>query len=525
MLNLKKRLNTNYPEEGTVVPFRAGFDESADLRECLTFFRTRQIALDVSDAREGELGHVRKCSACSARLRGFQRDLGTIPDDVLHHELQDVVDEFEEPSHSEHHIIDLVEMVGRTLFMAFKARPAGDRDKESAISWHRTNDLLHVLGYAKAQAGAHIAALFRACEAALGHAAATHAIASASPDDVRALSEALEAGIGAVRGSTALLHEYGKLVAHIIVEGPPVVRHSLLWSVWNLFEAGHEARHVASAVLERIVKSRHGGEVTATAALIWQLHSNGREQNHCASTELPLLIRRLDQMIRILAQLFTRERCEQRLHDRLDAMLTHTFDGQSTRSQILGLIVARTATRNALHTAAARGVSPEIVQNCISALLFRHTANRAARPVLIDSELAASVYDAFPTAYVHALIDLLQPHGRTALHTYPHDRQGIVMSAIKVYVRSSAVTSAPAARFVHESGRWTFKAAAKSSIDPLFHELAAIATTDPSYVFHLEWANARFATGKVRSGKSKRTRHGRSKHAGAHVHDAINACL
>jgi hypothetical protein len=521
MGNLKKRINSNGLGR-TVVAFRAGFDESRSVPKCLTFFRTRQIAIRVADARESELCHIRGCNECAARLRAFQRDLGTSPHDAVHDHLRDLVHGIEEPVDGEHHIIEMAELLGRNLFTAFKA-PLAEADEKAGYSWNRTHDLLHMLRYVKKHGGSHVPVLFAGCAVALSHAAATHAIESSSIDDASALAESLEEGIGAVRGSAPLVHEYSKLFSHVAIEAPPVVRHTLLWSLWNLFDHGHEARHSASAALDRIVNSRHAPEVTTTAALIWQLHSHGRPQGHCESPELPRMLHRIDKTKEILVSLLTSGRSHDVLYDRLNGLLAHTFDDRSARSQILSLIVTRTALHDALHIAAARSVPSELIQDFISLLLFRH-AEHAPRPLLIDMELAAVASDAFPAAYTNALLDFVRPSGRSSLRAHPYERHVFVMSAVKVYNRRLMAGAIPP-RFEHDQGRWTFSGAGKKGIDHLFHELAVIATSDPSYGFHLEWANARFAIAHYKHGKNKRAVRSRSKSTCRHLHSLVDSCV
>lgn len=513
-----KRTNTNFAGQ-TVVPIRAGFDEGDVLPNCLTFVRTRQIAIRVAEARESELTHVRNCGACAARLRAFQRDLGTAPEETVHAKLAEVIPPVEE-HHDRHHVTAIITMLATNLFTSMRVAYAEIRE-DAAELWRRTHDLLHTLRYAKAH-GVHAPTVLLGCGVAMSHAAATHAVHSSSIDHVHALAECLEEGAGAVSSSSSLVHGYSKLFAQVAIEGPPIVRHTLLWSLWNLFGHGHEARHVASSALERLVRSRHAPEVTPAAALIWQLQVHGKPPSHCASPELPVLLNRIEQTREIIVRLFTRGYSTDALIERFGHLLSRTFDHHSARVQILGLLVARTALHRALHEAAACGVSNRVVQECLSRLLFRHH-EEGARPMLIDSELAATAADSFPQAYAHALLEAVRPHAQASSEPNRNERHVYILSAVKAYNRG-VMSGAPAGRFHHDDGQWTFSAGGKHGLDHFFHELAVIANCNPSYAFHLEWANARFVAPRSRRGKVSRERD-RSRRARGRTHTAGDVCL
>lgn len=482
---------------GMVVPIRAGFDESAEIVGCLTFSRTRQIALDVADARERELHHIRNCNECGARLRAFQRELGTNPHDSLSRRLSKTttsVNRGQKLSNS------IIRMFALNLFTAYKFQ-SPDSDRESVDVWHHSHDLAYVLRHARVRqtidVGSDIGAVFDACAVGLAHAGKTWAVEAESLDDCWLLHESLQEGVTAVADETALSARYARLYAHVAIESPPYIRHGLLGGVSTLFKRGAEARHVGVAVLDELLNSRHAPEVSTAATLIMHFHSG----KSASSLTDAVLVRRIEETTAAIDSILSSKTPS---HHHFEDLLYRTFEQRSPRSQIVGMLVLEWALHNALHAAHGHDIQRRVEEIVTSALA--HRSDRTVWPLLAGTAIAATTRNLFPTAYIKGVTTWIHSDSTGLFSLSPFERHAVFVTALAGYEADLAGAAAP--HFEHTDEHWKFHATVSHPMNALLHSLASIANEDRSYDMHLEWANARFQNWRYRTpGKQNHKRH------------------
>lgn len=498
MFNRKTFSASTVALTGMVVPIRAGFDESAELVSCLKFPRTRQIALDLSDARERELQHIRNCNECGARLRAFQRELGTNPLDSLPRHLP-------KTTANDHHGQKLTNstvlwMFASNLFTAYKFQGA-ESDRDSAHVWHHSHDLAHVLRYARlhqtTDVDNDIGVVFEACAAGMAHAGKTWAVEAESLDDGWLLHESLQEGVMAVAGAPALAAHYARLYAHVAIESPPYIRHTLLGGISNLFMCGAEARQVGMAVLDQLVNSRHAPEVSTAATLITHFHFG---KSAPLLTD-PALVRRLDETTDAIDSILSSKTPS---HHHFEDLLDRAFEQRSPRTQLIGLLVLKWALHNALHTAHGHDVPRRVEEIVTSALAYR--SDRTVRPLLAGTVIAAATRHLFPAAYIKGVMMSIHSDPSGLLSLSPFERHAVFVTALAGYEADLAGAAAP--YFEHTDEHWKFHPTTGHTMNAFLHDLALIANEHHAFDTHLEWANSRFQSWRDRiPGKLSHKRH------------------
>lgn len=480
-----RKSNTRKKEQAAaaVIPIGFGFDLPPDRKpqQCLTFARTHEIAMRISSARETELRHIRRCHSCNARFRAFERDLGSDPHHSVHQQVRHVVI-IGLGGSGKAVMAPLLQMLATTGYTAYRWPEVTHGD--DGHGWHDTHVLAHGLNYVSTLDHDVAEVWCRATEAALGHAASTYAL-SESVDDVWPLLEGLKEGAHAAVRVPHLASRYARLYAHVATEGPPLVRHALLLGLSELHDRGGESHHFARTALDHLFESRHAAEVAAACTLI----TRGA---HRAAFINALEIERLHQRIARLAgavkAALSSPRHDAAGEEGIDAMLHHTFEDRSPRSQIIGVLVAKRAFHDAFEDAHAHKVHHDRVRAFLSECLLRPRSMPAAWSLLTHALLASTAARRFPEAYAGSVLQAIRPHEVMPPAWTAHERHGLIASALEQYERGDLAPP----RFEQHGGHWSAVHETPHPIDAFSRGLAALANEHHDYAFHLEWANARF---------------------------------
>jgi hypothetical protein len=462
--------------EGSIVLFPT-YDDEDVLVKCLTFFRTRQIALRVSDARESELRHIRGCSACTARLRGFQRDLGTEPHEALEHDLRSHLHAAPGTGKSP---VAVTALFARNLFIAYDvSRSHGPGDRHHP--WLRVHDLAHVLHHAYQHDPQHLSAWGAFLVIGISRAAETHAVVSNSVDDAAPLLQALEEGFYSIPPRRHHADVYAQLLVTVIREAPPVVSHTMMLGIAGFAGGTSAARHVATQVLETIMQSHRAAELATAAELIAHFYQLPIQR---APSDIKVYAR-VEDTTSVITRLLLHERSPAARYEGLDALLANAFEHRSSRAEINGVLIMRTALHNALCAAKVHGISNGKIRDCFSMLMFRDTVRHERRPLLIDTELIAAAETVYPVVYKDILIDVFKDFGNSV-----DDHYAVLAAAVRKRFAGKKNNKAP--HFKGKHGRWVFVSGDKHASDGFFAALAALASENPECVRYLEWANDAF---------------------------------
>jgi hypothetical protein len=469
-----RKTNTRKKEQAAVVPIAsAGVYRPPARVKCLTFARTHEIALRVSDARETELRHIRRCNSCAARFRAFQRDLGT----DAHHSVFQHIDHvvfigLDGTGKSD--FASIVKMFAINIYNSFYL-PEEPHDDDGP-RWHQTHVLAHMVNHVFTLAHEVVDVFFKAAETALVHAASTY-VFSESMDDAWLLLEGMKEGAIAATQKPHVATRYARLYAHVAAEGPPLIRHVLLLGISELNDRGGEAHHFARMALDELYETRHAADIATACILITR-------DAHKAVFISALEVERLHERIARMTQSMRAELAGHGHGENVDATLWHGFEDPTPRSQVIGLLTAKRALHDAFEYAHAHKVDKDHVREFLSRLI-----RARMKHVLITSTVAATAAARYLEAYVEMMLMMIRPHDVVPLGLLSaHDRHGLVLSVLQEYERGGLVPP----RFEREGHAWTVAGDVGKAIDAFSRELAALANEHPNYAFHLEWANAHF---------------------------------
>jgi hypothetical protein len=455
-----------------VVPIAvAGVYRPTSIVKCLTFARTHEIALRISDARETELRHIRRCNSCNARFRAFQRELNTDAHHSVHQHIDNVVFVgFGAPGQSV--FATIAKTFAINIYNSF--RFSEEPHEDDGHRWHEIHVIAHLVNHVVTLAHDVADVFFKAAETALVHAASTYAL-SESMDDAWPLLEGMKEGAVAAMHDPHAATRYARLYAHVAAEGPPLVRHVLLLGISELHDRGGESHQFARVALDHLYETRHAADIAAASALITR-------QAHKALFISSLEVERLQERIRMMTAAVTAEVEQHHVEDD-HAMLRHAFEDPTPRSQLIGLLILKRAFHDAFERAHAQKVDDHHVQAFLSRL-----TRACVEHGLIFATMMATAATRFAKAYVETMLTIVRPHDLMPPLLCPADRHGLVLSVFEEYERGGLAPP----HFERDGHTWKVAGATDNVIDAFSRELAALANERADYRFHLEWVNAHF---------------------------------
>ena len=479
----------------TIVPFRLGNDAD-DLPKCPPYERIMMISRRVQDAREGELRHIASCADCVQSIYEFQTHLKITPLQRLEGALRRAF-ESQPISRRSGPGTYLQETYGTALYAHFA--PAGDLMAQHRLGWRAT----HLFSRAVRQGAEQLdrramATMFDVCSEALVSNATAYTTVPHSVDAIWPLLECVQEAAHPITFERPLRGRYVDLWTRLLEESPLTVRTFLHWGLWELAFRGGDVGNVAISALRKALHATHSHEITPVAALVFQMHPRiakrfdpGTVAEISTSPELVWMLERATGIKKKLSDLFAAG--DQRSTAReLSQLFDGIFDKVSMRSQLISTIVVRAGIVQALRALRRSAVCERDIATTIACGLFQDNTDRSRRSLYADLRIYDALRHRDATGWSSNLLELL-----ARLPDY--EQHGVVRTVVAAYEDATHDSyDARPPRFVRAGKRWIFTTPISRPFDHFCHGLAKLASASADYVDHVEWANARFDSTRIR---------------------------